>query len=239
MKRILFLLMLLCLGPATASPDWMADRNILMDDIIKDRQVLRHVLGRDHLSPAVEQAMRRVPRHEYVPEDLRDVAYENRPLSIGYGQTISQPLIVALMTDLLDVQAGDKVLELGTGSGYQAAVLAELGVVVYSMEIVPPLGERAQKVLQKQHPDNVHLRIGDGYHGWEEAAPFDAIIVTAAGDHIPPPLVDQLKPGGRMVIPVGTHYFSQQLLLVTKDDAGKVSTQSLLPVAFVPLTGEH
>ncbi len=239
MKHILLMLALLCPGSAVADPEWAANRNALMDEIIQDQQVLRHVLGRDHLSPAVEHAMRNVPRHDYVPAGQREFAYENRPLSIGYGQTISQPLIVALMTDLLEVEPGDKVLELGTGSGYQAAVLAELGLTVYSIEIVPPLAKRAQIVLQRQHPGKVHLRTGDGYHGWQEAAPFDAVIVTAAGDHIPPPLVEQLKPGGRMVIPVGSHFFSQQLMLVKRDQEGTVRTQSLLPVAFVPLTGEH
>jgi len=239
MKRIFLMWLLLCLGSAAAEPEWAANRNALMDQIVKDRQVLRQVLGRDHLSPAVEQAMRKVPRHDYVPAEQREFAYENRPLSIGYGQTISQPLIVALMTDLLEVEPGDKVLELGTGSGYQAAVLAELGVTVYSVEIVPPLGKQAQAVLEQQYPDKVHLRIGDGYHGWQEAAPFDAIIVTAAGDHIPPPLIEQLKPGGRMVIPVGSHFYSQQLMLVKRDEKGTVRTRALLPVAFVPLTGGH
>ena len=239
MKWILLLLSLFYLGPVSADPERVSERNMLVDDIARDRQVLRQVLKRDHLSEAVEQALRSVPRHQFVPENQRELAYRNRPLPIGHGQTISQPLIVALMTDLLELRPGDKVLELGTGSGYQAAVLAELDVAVYSIEIVPPLGERAREVIQRLGLDNVQLRIGDGYQGWPEAAPFDGIIVTAAGDHIPPPLIEQLKPGGRMVIPVGRHFFSQQLLRVTKQHDGTLQTESLLPVVFVPLTGEH
>jgi len=239
MKQLLWLLMVLGVSSVSAEPDWAAQRNALVDEINNDRSVLRQVLGRDRLDPAVERAMRQVPRHHYVPQNHRDQAYQNRPLPIGHGQTISQPLIVALMTDLLQARPGDKVLELGTGSGYQAAVLAELGARVYSMEIVPPLGERAGEALAQHAPAGLSLRIGDGYHGWKSAAPFDAIIVTAAGDHIPPPLIAQLKPGGRMVIPVGSYFFSQQLMLVTKQADGSVQTRSLLPVAFVPLTGGH
>ncbi|MGB5541145.1 MAG: protein-L-isoaspartate(D-aspartate) O-methyltransferase, partial [Gammaproteobacteria bacterium] len=166
-------------------------------------------------------------------------AYDNRPLSIGYGQTISQPYIVALMTDLLDVGPDATVLEVGTGSGYQAAVLSGLVASVYTIEIVPQLGERAQGVLARLGYDNVEVRIGDGYYGWEEHAPFDAIIVTAAASHVPPPLVRQLKPGGRMIIPVGSRFMVQELLLVEKTAAGEVSTRQILPVAFVPLTGGH
>jgi protein-L-isoaspartate(D-aspartate) O-methyltransferase len=185
------------------------------------------------------QTIGKVPRHEYVPEQYREFAYENRPLPIGYGQTISQPYIVALMTDLLAIKPGDRVLEIGTGSGYQAAVLAELASRVYTIEIIEGLAERARKVLFQQGYTNIETRVGDGYYGWEEQAPFDAIIVTAAASHIPPPLVTQLKAGGRMIIPVGSRFMVQQLVLVEKDNAGNVSTRQILPVQFVPLTGEH
>jgi protein-L-isoaspartate(D-aspartate) O-methyltransferase len=160
-------------------------------------------------------------------------------LPIGHGQTISQPLIVAVMTELLAIEPGDKVFELGTGSGYQAAVLSALGAEVYSVEIVPALGETARAGLDRTGHSGVRTRIGDGYLGWEEAAPFDAIIVTAAGDHIPPPLIRQLKPGGRMVLPVGSRYQTQQLVLVTRDAQDRIRTRELMPVSFVPLTGGH
>ena len=191
------------------------------------------------LDPRVLDVMGKVPRHRFVPADLRDRAYDNRPLPIGHGQTISQPYIVALMTDLLDVEAGDRVFELGTGSGYQAAVLAELGCEVWTMEIVEELGDTAAAALRDTGYTRVHARVGDAYYGWEEAAPFDAIVVTAAGDHVPPPLVQQLRPGGRMVIPVGESFLTQQLMLVEKLPDGAVRTRELLPVAFVPLTGGH
>ena len=188
------------------------------------------------LDPAVLQVMSEIPRHEFVPEDVRAYAYQDRPLPIGYGQTISQPFIVALMTDLLDIEPGDKVLEIGTGSGYQAAVLSPLAERVYSIEIIPELGERARGVLDALNFDDVEVRIGDGYYGWPEAAPFDAIVVTAAASHIPPPLVEQLKPGGRMVIPVGGPFSAQHLMLVEKLPDGGVTTRQLLPVQFVPFT---
>jgi protein-L-isoaspartate(D-aspartate) O-methyltransferase len=183
--------------------------------------------------------MGKVPRHRFVDMSLRNKAYENRPLPIGYGQTISQPYIVAIMTDLLNPQAHDRVLEVGTGSGYQAAVLAELVDEVYSIEIIKPLGERAAKRLKRLGYKNARVRIGDGYYGWEAHAPFDAIVVTAAASHIPPPLIAQLKMGGRMMIPVGSSFLVQQLLLVEKDKQGRVSSRQILPVAFVPLTGKH
>ncbi len=188
------------------------------------------------IDPAVLDAMRQIPRDAFVPEDVRPLAYEDTPLPIGFSQTISQPFIVALMTDLLDVGPGDTVLEIGTGSGYQAAVLSPLVDQVYSIEIVPELGERAAGTLEEQGLGNVETRVADGYYGWPEAAPFDAIVVTAAASQIPPPLVEQLKPGGRMVIPVGGPYFAQQLILVEKGADGKVTTRQLLPVQFVPFT---
>jgi len=200
---------------------------------------LRAELGIERLSPEVRAVLLSVPRAQFVPESERRHALENRPLPIGYGQTISQPLIVALMTELLQVKPGDRVFELGTGSGYQAAILDALGARVYSVEIVPELGERARRTLDELGHRGVQSRVGDGYLGWEEAGPFDAIIVTAASDHIPPPLLRQLKPGGRMLIPVGSRYMTQRLVLVTRDDKGAVRTRELLPVVFVPLTGKH
>jgi len=183
--------------------------------------------------------MASVPRHEFVPADQLDYAYENRPLPIGHGQTISQPYIVALMTDLIETRSDYSVLEVGTGSAYQAAVLAELVDKVYSIEIIEPLGEAASKRLARLGYENVRTRIGDGYYGWPEAAPFDAIVVTAASSHVPPPLIKQLKKGGRMVIPVGSRFMTQQLLFVEKDSQGEVFTRQVMPVRFVPLTGQH
>ncbi len=190
------------------------------------------------LDETVLQAMRKVPRHEFVSEDLRGNAYEDRPLPIGMGQTISQPYIVAYMTELLELEPEAKVLEIGTGSGYQAAVLAEIIEDVYSIEIFEELGRLAGERFQRLKYENVNSRVGDGYHGWEEFAPFDGIIVTCAADHIPPPLIKQLKPGGRMVIPVGGVFQVQRLMLVMKDKEGKVSSKNMLPVRFVPLLGE-
>ncbi len=195
--------------------------------------------GRRALSPDVLDVMAEVPRHAFVPEALRDRAYDDRPLPIGYGQTISQPYIVALMTDLLEVDGDDVVLEIGTGSGYQAAVLAPLVKHVYTIEIVPPLADRAKGRLAAAGYANVTTRTGDGYYGWPAHAPFDGIVVTAASSHIPPPLVAQLRPGARMVIPVGAPFLVQHLVLVEKDLDGKVTTRLMLPVAFVPLTGGH
>jgi protein-L-isoaspartate(D-aspartate) O-methyltransferase len=194
---------------------------------------------RPHLDARVLDVLGKVPRHRFVPGHLAGQAYANRPLPIGHGQTISQPYIVALMTDLLRLRSGHRVLEIGTGSGYQAAVLAEFTPHVFTMEIIEDLGRRAQATLGREGYARVQVRLGDGYHGWPEAAPFDAIIVTAAASHIPPPLVRQLKAGGRMVIPVGTQFLTQHLLLVEKDAKGGVTTRQILPVRFVPLTGAH
>ncbi|NIR46033.1 MAG: protein-L-isoaspartate(D-aspartate) O-methyltransferase [Gemmatimonadetes bacterium] len=180
-------------------------------------------------------AMRAVPRHEFVPGRYRDRAYGDHPLPIGHGQTISQPYIVAYMTEILELEPGMKVLEIGTGSGYQAAVLAEIGCDVYTMEIFGALAESARERLGRLAYDSVEVRHGDGHYGWPEAAPFEAIIVTAAAGHIPPALVDQLEVGGRMVIPVGSVYGVQNLILVTKRDEGEVRTRNLLPVRFVPM----
>jgi protein-L-isoaspartate(D-aspartate) O-methyltransferase len=174
-----------------------------------------------------------------VPADLQRLAYENRPLPIGYGQTISQPYIVALMTDLLDVRDDDVVLEIGTGSGYQAAVLAAVVKHVYTVEIIPELAQQATARLKRLRYDNVTTRAADGYYGWEEHAPFAGIIVTAAANHVPPPLIKQLKPGGRMIIPVGNPFSTQQLVVVEKSPSGAISTRKVLPVRFVPVTGGH
>jgi len=195
--------------------------------------------GRPSLDPRVIAAMEKVPRHLYVPADMQRNAYDNRPLPIGHGQTISQPYIVALMTDLLRVKPGDVVFELGTGSGYQAAVLAELVNQVYTIEIIPPLAKQADERLVKLGYRNIRVKIADGYYGWEEQAPFDAIIVTASAGHIPPSLVKQLKRGGRMVIPVGAPFMVQDLMLVEKQADGSITSRSILPVSFVPVTGRH
>ena len=202
------------------------------------RETARRI-GKRSLDERVMEAMATVPRHEFVRDKEKVYAYQNRPLPIGHGQTISQPYIVALMTDLLEVGPDASVLEIGTGSGYQAAVLSGLVKSVYSIEIIKPLGAQADDRLKRLGYDNVKTRIGDGYYGWEESAPFDGIIVTAAASHIPPPLIKQLKPGGRMIIPVGSPFLTQQLLLVTKDADGKIRTRQVLPVRFVPLTGKH
>jgi protein-L-isoaspartate(D-aspartate) O-methyltransferase len=180
-------------------------------------------------------AIGRVPRHRLVPPDQVPYAYENRPLPIGHGQTISQPYIVALMTDLLDPKPTDVVLEIGTGSGYQAAVLAELVAKVYTIEIVEAVGKRAAGDLAALGYRNVMTRIGDGYNGWPEAAPFDGVLVTAAAPYVPKPLVEQLKPGGRLVIPVGPVFSVQELMVIEKDPTGKTRTEHITPVRFVPL----
>ncbi|MDI1323572.1 MAG: protein-L-isoaspartate(D-aspartate) O-methyltransferase [Algoriphagus sp.] len=186
-------------------------------------------------NPSVLNAMRKVPRHQLVPGNVRHLAYEDGPLPIGYGQTISQPYIVAFMTEAIDPKPCMKVLEIGTGSGYQAAVLGEIVAEVYTIEIVEPLGTKAQKDLEKLGYKNVHVRVGDGYKGWPEQAPFDAIIVTAAPEKVPQPLIDQLKEGGKMIIPVGSNANTQELRLLEKRK-GKIRTTSLLPVRFVPFT---
>lgn len=198
----------------------------------------RHIADEGITDSAVLDAMRTVPRHEFVPEERGGRAYENRPLPIGEGQTISQPYIVAYMTEVLELEPGDRVIEVGTGSGYQAAVLAEIVDEVYTIEIIDSLAESAARRLDELAYDNVEVKQDDGYFGWSEHAPFDAVIVTAAAGHIPSPLVEQLKPGGRMVIPVGPVHAVQNLVLVTKDRNGDVTTEQLMPVRFVPMTGE-
>lgn len=211
----------------------------LLQDIAWESAQSRPWTGRDGIDPRVLEAIRQVPRHVFVPEWQAPYAYDNGPLPIGHGQTISQPFIVALMSDMLRPQAHHVVLEVGCGSGYQSAVLSKLVRHVYSVEIVPELAKAAQKRLSQLGYANVTVRHGDGCDGWPEHAPFDGIIVTAAAPEIPPSLIEQLKPGGRMVIPVGQPHGRQDLMLVKKNAAGEVSMQNILPVAFVPLTGNH
>ena len=234
--------LLLVAGPAagTAAEDPFAEaRAAMVQAVAETTEETAEWIGKTELSPRVMEAMGRVPRHLFVPPDLQDMGYLNRPLPIGYGQTISQPYIVALMTDLLAPEPDDVAFELGTGSSYQAAVLAELVAEVYTVEIVPPLAANAVERLMTLGYDNVTMRAGDGYHGWPEHAPFDIIVVTAAASHVPPPLIAQLKPGGRMVIPVGSPFLTQHLLLVEKREDGTVVSRQILPVIFVPLTGGH
>ncbi len=233
------LLGLALLAGASAASEYAQQRAAMVREIAAEARIAADESGRSSFSPRVMAALGRVPRHRFVPLSELRYAYDNRPLPIGHGQTISQPFIVALMTDLLGVQAGDKVLEIGTGSGYQAAVLAELGCEIYSIEIIEPLGREARARLRRLGYAGVEVRIADGYYGWESEAPFDGIIVTAAPNHVPPPLVRQLKPGARMVIPVGSRFLTQHLMLVERQTDGTVQSRQILPVRFVPFTGEH
>lgn len=210
----------------------------MLDDILREAELTRSYVGKSRLSPRVLDALRRVPRDQFVPIETREHSYENRPLCIGHGQTISQPYIVALMTDLLQPLPAHRVLEIGTGSGYQTAVLAHLVDRVYSVEIVAPLAEEARQHIAACGLDNVEIRCGDGNQGWPEHAPYNGIIVTAAARHIPPMLLAQLSPGGRMVIPIGAPHQVQSLLLLEKDASGAVQRRNVLPVAFVPLIGD-
>jgi protein-L-isoaspartate(D-aspartate) O-methyltransferase len=217
-------------GPTSSSepaPDHFTPR--------RERMVAEQIEARGVKDPAVLAAMRRVPRHEFMPEWVRDQAYHDHALPIGYEQNISQPYVVAYMTEALKLQPGDKVLEIGTGSGYQAAVLAEITDRVYSIEIIKELADRARQDLDRLGYKKIKTRTGDGYRGWPEFAPFDAIIVTAAPDHVPPALVEQLKVGGRLVIPLGN--VNQELRRLTRTETG-VQEEMLLPVFFVPMTGE-
>ncbi len=234
--RTLGLVAALAGGGAQAQDPYARARESLLKDIEAMARDTGAETGRATFSARVMAAMAKVPRHRFVPASYGALAYANQPLPIGHGQTISQPYIVALMTELLDAKPGDAVLEIGTGSGYQAAVLAELVQQVYSIEIIEPVGRNAAALLQQLGYKNISTRIGDGYNGWPERAPFDAIIVTAAAAQIPPALVAQLKPGGRMVIPVGAEGEVQFLHVMVKRADGSISTQRSLPVRFVPLT---
>lgn len=228
MRRIFLLIMVLIPVFGFSADDTpYAEKRAQMVELIevrgvKDEQTLK--------------AMSTVPRHEFVPERWRSQSYNDYPLPIGHDQTISQPYVVAFMTEQLQLDGDEKVLEIGTGSGYQAAILAQLADSVFTIEIIDSLSVHAQSVIKKLEYNNVFFRIGDGYDGWPKHAPYDCIIVTAAPDHVPQPLLDQLKNGGRMVIPLGS--FWQKLVLITKDDAGQIQQKDILPVRFVPMTGK-
>jgi len=235
----LLLALLSLAGLAHGQTDYARARDRMVLEIEHIAAMTTLETGESGVDPLVLATMNKVERHRFVPGSQQRHAYENRPLPIGHGQTISQPYIVALMTDLLDPHKNHTILEIGTGSGYQAAVLAELVRRVHTIEIIEPLGREAKERLGRLGYRNVEVRIADGYYGWPEHGPFDGIIVTAAATHVPPPLVRQLKPGGRMVIPVGTSFLTQHLLLVEKHGDGSVTNQQLLPVRFVPLTGKR
>lgn len=209
----------------------------MLRDIEMEVKYTRRMIGKDALDARVMEAMKKVPRHEFVPDDARASAYVNSPVPIGKGQTISQPYIVALMTDLLDPSAEDSILEVGTGSGYQAAILSQLVRRLYSIEIIEDLAVQANERLRRLGYTNIETRFGNGYFGWPEQGPFDGIIVTAAAPEIPQPLLDQLKPGARLVLPVGLPYARQELIVVEKDSSDAIHTRNVLAVAFVPLTG--
>jgi protein-L-isoaspartate(D-aspartate) O-methyltransferase len=234
---MMFLALLAGVCAATRDDSYAGQRQRMVNEIAADVRSTSSGFGKPGPEIPVLEAMRRVPRHEFVPPHLQAEAYDNRPLPIGHGQTISQPYLVAVMTALLHVHRDSRVLEVGTGSGYQTAVLAELVQHVYSLEIIPELAESAWERLQRLGYTNITTRPADGYYGWEAHAPFDAIMVAAAASHVPPPLIGQLKPGGRMILPVGSSFLTQHLMLVHKDEAGRVKTRRMLPVEFVPLTG--
>ncbi len=212
-----------------------ADLQRMLDDIAREVASTRSYIHYERLSDEVMGAMAAVPRHRFVPAKMQAHAYDNGPLSIGYGQTISQPYIVALMTQLLEVDAQSKVLEVGTGSGYQTAILAQIVERIYTIELMAELAENSARHLQQLGYKNIETDCADGYSGWPEHAPYDGIIVTAAADKMPQPLIDQLKPGSRLVIPIKGGFAGQELVLVKKSLVGAVTTESVLPVTFVPL----
>lgn len=238
-KLLLFMLLIVGGSAEVQADQYLAGREEMIREIESDVRETSRYIDKRELDPRVMEVMAKLPRHLFVPDDQRPYAYENRPLGIGYGQTISQPYIVALMSDLLRPESSHRILELGTGSGYQAAVLAHLSAEIYTIEIIEPLGKKAEERFSKLAYANINTRIGDGYYGWEEHAPFDSIVVTAAASHVPPPLIAQLKPGGRMVIPIGGGFQVQQLMLIEKMEDGEIQTRQILPVRFVPLTGSH
>ncbi len=214
---------------------WKTSAEQMLETIRNEAKYTASYTGRETFSEQVMQAMREVDRKDFVPNHYENMAYDNGPLPIGHGQTISQPYMVALMTDLLDLTPNSKVLEIGTGSGYQAAILSRIAKQVYTIERIPELAQAATQRLQTVGYHNVEVRCADGYYGWHDQAPFDAIIVTAAASHIPQSLIDQLHANGRMIIPIGQQYMPQQLILVTKDPSGNTGTRFILDVAFVPL----
>ena len=219
----------------------MKDRQMqrMLKDIEREVHYTRKMIGTDALDPKVMAAMANTPRDAFVPKSFMNAAFNNGPLPIGHGQTISQPYIVALMTDMLGLESDQVVLEIGTGSGYQTAVLSQLCKQVYTIEYLPALAAAAKQRLQKHGYGNIEFKTGNGYDGWPEHAPYDGIIVTAAASHIPRPLIEQLKPGGRMVIPVGRPHRYQELTLVSKNQQGEIDIKDVLGVAFVPLQGER
>ncbi len=227
----LILILILCLSAFHI----VVDSHLQDDAYVRDRErmVRTQIEMRGIKDQATLSSMKKVQRHLFVPKDLRDNAYDDRPLPIGYGQTISQPFIVAYMTEIIRPNKNSKMLEIGTGSGYQAALLAEIISDVYTIEIITELSNSSEKRLKELGYKNIYVKNADGYYGWKEHAPFDAIIVTAASEYIPPPLIEQLKDGGRMIIPVGSPFQTQMLMLIEKKD-GKVTTKSLMPVMFVP-----
>jgi protein-L-isoaspartate(D-aspartate) O-methyltransferase len=228
---LVFLLNATFLEAEVAKKDFFANQRQKM---VKNQIEKRGVKDKKTL-----EAMLATPRHKFIPKFWLALAYTDRPVPIGEGQTISQPYIVALMTEKLNLKPNDKVLEIGTGSGYQAAILSQICNDVYTIEIIPSLGERAKQRLKDLGYDNITVEIGDGYYGWVQHAPFDAIIVTAAATHIPPALIEQLKPGGRMVIPVGGVFSVQRLMFIQKNQDQTLRSKNILPVRFVPLTGGH
>lgn len=237
-RNAVYCALLLALTALADEEDYSMARAAMVDEV-KFYAALARDSGEEALNDDVMQSLGTVERHNFVASDQRRFAYENRPLPIGHGQTISQPYIVALMTDLIEPERDFVVLEIGTGSGYQAAILAKLVTHVFSIEIIEALADEAKTRLARLGYDNVTTKLGDGYYGWEKHAPFDAIIVSAAASHVPPPLIRQLKPGGRMIIPVGGRFMIQQLLLLEKTDDGEVITRQIAAVRFVPLTRER
>ena len=241
MKNLLFI-SYLCMNIFTytvRADDFASQRQRMIHEIDDMVAQTEEYIGKTELDKQVMDAMATVPRHEFVPDEILPYAYVNSALPITHGQTISQPFIVALMTDLATVNKDSQVLEVGTGSGYQAAVLAALVKHVYTIEIIEPLGLEAIIRLKQLGYDNITVKIGDGYHGWPEHAPFDAILVTAGAEQVPAPLIEQLKPGGRLVIPLGGQHTAQALTVIEKNARGEITQHDILPVGFVPLTGEH
>jgi len=234
-RNAVYCALLLALTALADEEDYSMARTAMVDEV-KYYATLARESGEEALNDDVMQSLGTVERHNFVASDQRRFAYENRPIAIGHGQTISQPYIVALMTDLIEPERDFVVLEVGTGSGYQAAILANLVTHVFSIEIIEALADEAKTRLALLGYDNVTTKLGDGYYGWEKHAPFDAIIVTAAASHVPPPLIRQLKPGGRLIIPVGGRFMTQMLLLLEKTDDGEVITRQIAAVRFVPLT---
>ncbi len=238
MKKASLILLVLAITAHADDADYASARADMVT-VIEYYATLARDAGDAKFNDEVIRALASVERHQFVPRQQILHAYENRPLPIGHGQTISQPYIVALMTELVEPEPDDVVMEIGTGSGYQAAVLAELVDHVFSIEIIEALASEAQQRLTRLGYDNVTTRRADGYYGWLEHAPYDAIVVTAAASHVPPPLIQQLKPGGRMVVPVGGRFMTQQLLLLEKTEDDEIITRQIAAVRFVPLTGEH